>query len=286
MITGKTALLGIVGHPVEHSLSPAMHNAALTELGLNWAYVPFPVAPEHLKKAVEGFEAIGLRGFNVTIPHKQAILSYLSEISPLAQAVGAVNTVKRTSAGWSGTNTDVEGFIAPLRQQSWLGAVAVILGNGGAARAVVAGCGELGFDEIWVVGRDAGKLSQFAASWSGSKTLPPKTLRTCVWADLKSLLPQASLLVNTTPIGMHPHTDATPLTASELDQTQTALVYDLIYTPRPTQLLHQAQQRGLSIQDGLEMLVQQGAAALTWWTERTAPTATMRQAALRWLDAD
>ncbi|MCL1469807.1 hypothetical protein LAY57_03860, partial [Argonema antarcticum A004/B2] len=114
LITGKTKLLGVIGHPIEHSLSPVMHNAAIATLGLNYVYVPLAVKPEDLERAIAGFGAIDLVGFNVTIPHKQAIMALLSEISPQAKAVGAVNTVWRNENGWSGTNTDVEGFLAPL----------------------------------------------------------------------------------------------------------------------------------------------------------------------------
>ncbi|MGB7892535.1 MAG: shikimate dehydrogenase, partial [Microcoleus sp.] len=115
MIKGTTKLLGVIGHPVEHSLSPAMHNAAISHLGVDFVYLPFPVKPEDLKAALAGFAAIGVRGFSITIPHKQAILPLLSEVSPIARAIGAVNTVYLTDKGWCGTNTDVEGFLAPLQ---------------------------------------------------------------------------------------------------------------------------------------------------------------------------
>ena len=146
MITGSTRLLGVMGHPVEHSLSPIMHNAAIAHLGADFVYIPLPVAPDNLPKAIAGLEALGVRGFNLTIPHKQAIMPMLAEVSELAQAIGAVNTVWWTPQGWSGTNTDVAGFLAPLEAlgRDWRSTTAVVLGNGGAARAVVAGCGQLG----------------------------------------------------------------------------------------------------------------------------------------------
>jgi shikimate dehydrogenase len=115
MIQGTTKLLGVIGHPIAHSLSPAMHNAAISHLGVDFVYLPFPVKPEDLKAALAGFAAIDLRGFSITIPHKQAILPLLAEVSPIARAIGAVNTVYRTDKGWCGTNTDVEGFLAPLQ---------------------------------------------------------------------------------------------------------------------------------------------------------------------------
>lgn len=272
MITGTTKLLGVIGHPIAHSLSPVMHNAALAQLGLDYVYLPLPVLPDRLREAIGGFAAIDLQGFSVTIPHKQNIMPLLQEISPTAKAIGAVNTVVRTNSGWFGTNTDAIGFLAPLRELNRSWQRAVILGNGGAARAVVAGCQELGCTEIHVVGRDRAKLETFRTSWTGDL---PLTVHS--WSDLAALLPSADLLVNTTPIGMHPDTDRSPLEA--LDRlSATAIVYDLIYTPRPTKLLQQAQARGLRAIDGLEMLVQQGAAALELWLKQPVPVEVMRQA--------
>lgn len=141
-----------------------MHNAAIAKLGLDYVYLPFPIAPENLADAIAGFAAVGVVGFSVTIPHKQAIMPLLAEITPIAQAIGAVNTVSRQNNQWVGTNTDIEGFISPLQttyQQDWSQKTAVILGNGGAARAVVAGCQQLGFAEIHVVGRNQQRLAEF-----------------------------------------------------------------------------------------------------------------------------
>ncbi|MBD2294485.1 shikimate dehydrogenase [Anabaena sphaerica FACHB-251] len=280
-ITGKSKLLGVIGYPVEHSLSPVMHNAALSKLGLDYVYLPFPIAPENLETAIAGFAAIGIVGFSVTIPHKQAILPLLTEISPIAQAIGAVNTVTRQGDGWVGTNTDVEGFIAPLQttyQQDWSQKKAVILGNGGAARAVVAGCIQLGLAEIHVVGRNIYKLKDFRQSWENSPFADKFQVH--AWEELPNLIPQANLLVNTTPIGMYPHVDQSPLSGEEMVKLPSgAIAYDLIYIPKPTKFLHQAEEQGAIPIDGLEMLVQQGAAALKiWLQEEKVPVAQMRQA--------
>lgn len=281
MITGKTQLFGVIGYPVEHSLSPVMHNAALTHLKLNYVYVPFPIEPQNLEIAVQGFAAVGVVGFNVTIPHKQIILPLLCEISPIAKAVGAVNTVSRKDNKWIGTNTDVEGFLAPLRttyNHRLSQTVAVILGNGGAARAVVAGCAELGCEKIFVVGRNAQKLEEFQNSWGDSRE--SHNLHVHTWNDLPKLIPQANLLVNTTPIGMYPKVEESPLSVEEMGNLPAgAIAYDLIYTPNPTKFLKQAQQVGVIAIDGLEMLVQQGAAALKIWLQQeTVPVDVMRQA--------
>ncbi len=287
MLTGKTKLLGVIGAPIAHSLSPLMHNAAIAQLGLDYAYLPFPVQPEHLKTALDGFAAIGLQGFNVTIPHKQAIVPLLTEITAIAQAIGAVNTVWQTESGWGGTNTDVEGFLHPLKrlERDWSQAVAVVLGNGGAARAVVAGCAQLGCTTIHVVGRDPEKLAAFLSSWVGSPLAEKVQVHT--WDALPTLLPHAGLLVNTTPIGMSPQVERSPLSPPVLDcLAPHAIAYDLIYNPSPTLFLQQAHDRGATTIDGLEMLVQQGAAALAIWLQQTVPVDVMRRSLQQHLGLD
>ena len=278
-ITGKTKLLGVIGDPIEHSLSPVMHNAAIAHLGLDYVYLPFHIKPEDLAAALNGFAVIGLTGFNVTIPHKQAIIPFLSTVSPVAQAVGAVNTVWRTDEGWAGTNTDVEGFLAPLLtyNRDWSQTVAVILGKGGAARAVIAACHQLGCKEIYVVVRNASNIQEFLDSWSNSSFKDKLQIQT--WDKLPDLVACADLLVNTTPVGMSPHPEKSPLSAVEMSQLKKgAVAYDLIYNPRPTQFLQQAQAKGAIPIDGLSMLVEQGAAALKIWLQQPVPVDIMHQA--------
>lgn len=291
-ISGRTALVGVLGDPVGHSLSPVMHNAALAKLGLDWVYLALPAPAKDLAVVVQGLGAMGCRGLNVTIPHKQAVAALCRELSPLARRVGAVNTlVPLEGGGWLGTNTDVEGFLAPLRQEDWRGKRALVLGCGGSARAVVAALVELGFGAITVAARRADALQSFAANCSSwAPQLAPLDWPDLANGDLAgaaaSPLAQADLVVNTTPIGMASASDsratkACPLDPAQLGQLQPgALVYDLIYTPRPSELLRQTSQRGCRIQDGLEMLVQQGAAALRLWSGLEAvPSDAMRAAA-------
>lgn len=285
LITGTTKLLGVIGDPVKHSLSPLMHNAAISKLGLDYVYIPLPVAQENLAKAIAGFESIGLVGFNITIPHKQSIIPLLSEITPTAEMVGAVNTVWLTEKGWKGTNTDVEGFIAPLQTVSrdWSKITPVILGNGGAARAVVTGLAELGCREIHVVGRNKQKLAEFAQSWYNSPKIAT-ILKIHYWEGLTGLLPAADLLVNTTPIGMSPQVENSPIDTSLMARLPPdAIAYDLIYTPNPTQFLKLAQQHGAYAIDGLEMLVQQGAKALQIWLQQPVPVDAMRESLRKYL---
>ncbi|MCP9836352.1 shikimate dehydrogenase [Cyanobium sp. N.Huapi 1H5] len=295
VIGGGTALAGVLGDPVRHSLSPAMHNAAIAALGLDWAYLALPVAAPDLPVVLQGLEAIDCRGLNVTLPHKQAAAALAQELTPLARRLGAVNTlVRRDGGGWLGTNTDVEGFLAPLRGLA--AREALVLGCGGSARAVVAGLVELGLGRIRVAGRDSTRLGRFLAScadWAPG-------LEPLAWAPaadgqpdpLAEALAGADLVVNTTPLGMASGRDPAAAARSPLHPDQVALlrpaatVYDLIYIPRPTTLLRQAAERGCRTIDGLEMLVQQGAASLRLWSGRPeVPVIAMRDAALARLEA-
>jgi shikimate dehydrogenase len=268
-----------------------MHNAALTAMGLDYVYVAFPIAPDRLDDAITGFEAIGVAGFNITIPHKQTIIPHLVETSDLAKAVGAVNTViwqADERPGWHGTNTDVAGFIAPLQalNRDWSTTNVLCLGNGGAARAVVVGAHQLGCQTIQVLGRSPEKLPAFEASWQatslGLQIIPKLSVHP--WTELETAIAQADLIVNTTPIGMHPHTDTSPLSDRAAAAIRPGTIaYDLIYIPSPTKFLQQAQAQGAETINGLEMLVQQGAAALTIWTNAVVPIAIMRSTLQRHL---
>jgi shikimate dehydrogenase len=215
-ITGNTKLLGVMGCPIEHSLSPVMHNAALAARALrrnqsylDYVYLPLRIESIHLESALLGMAAMGWQGFNVTIPHKQAIMPYLKEISPLAQAVGAVNTVRQKDGAWVGTNTDVRGFLAPLQSLnvSWNTVEACILGSGGSARAVIAACAQLGCAVTHVVGRDRHKLNALQQDVEDAGL----QIQIHDWQSLNTLLPQMGLVANTTPIGMHPQVDVSPL---------------------------------------------------------------------------
>ena len=290
-IRGTTALVGVLGDPVHHSLSPVMQNAALQAMGLDWVFLALPAPATELATVVHGLEAMGCRGLNVTIPHKQAVAALCRELSPLAERLGAVNAlVPLPGGGWHGTNTDVEGFCAPLRREGadWSGKRAVVLGCGGSARAVVAGLVELGFSSIQLAGRRPEALQAFLAD---CRAWAPQ-LQALEWASgspaLAAALGQADLVVNTTPVGMASASnpaaaEACPLGEPELTALASSCwVYDIIYTPRPTQLLQRAAARGCHCLDGLEMLVEQGAAALRLWSGRSdVPVEVMRQALLR-----
>ncbi len=279
IISGTTKILGIVGNPVSHSLSPLMQNAAISAMGLDYVYVPLPVEITDLALAVKGLEAISsVVGFNLTIPHKQKIMPLLDRITDVAKAVGAVNTVKRSDRGWIGTNTDVHGFLVPLKaiDRDWTNIPALILGSGGAAKAAVTGCFELGCPVVNVIGRDRPKLKEFHQTMT--EQLQVQGLSVHTWADLENLLPAAGLVINTTPIGMGKDLGS-PLTLEQIDLIpKVAIAYDLIYTPRPTKFLKIAQAQDLIAIDGLTMLLHQGAIALEFWTGQSAPIAVMAKA--------
>ena len=289
MINGGTALVGLLGNPVRHSLSPAMQNAALQEMGLNWSYLALPCEGQDLPVVLEGLRAVGCRGLNVTIPHKQNVVDLCHERSPLAERLQAVNTlIPLASGGWQGANTDVEGFLAPLRERrNWQGQRAVVIGNGGSARAVVAGLQTLGLGSLTVVGRRQDALSGFIAELS----LEEAPVQGCLGSDqgLQDLIQSSDLVVNTTPVGMAEHdgADGVPLDLATWNNLSEGItLYDLIYTPRPTPWLAMGLERGFHCIDGLEMLVQQGAASLRIWSgHQDVPVDVMRLEALKVLKA-
>lgn len=270
MITGHTRLLAVLGDPVRHSLSPVMHNAALAATGRDACYVALPVPGSGLENILTALWQMEWLGLNITIPHKQAVMACLTHITPEAVAIGAVNTLYRGESGWCGANTDGWGFMEPLR--NWGGTGAVVLGYGGAARAAVWGLQQLGCQEIHVLTRRSQKLMPD----SSSVQMHP-------WSALGTYLPQVQLVVNTTPVGMAPEVTASPLTAEQLQTLPPgAWVYDLIYTPRPTRLLQMAAALGYPTQDGLAMLVGQGAAAWDYWFQDPAPVEVMTRSLVQY----
>lgn len=271
-----------------------MQNAALKAMGLDWSFMALPCSANDLATVLKGLEAVGCRGLNVTIPHKQAVALLCDELSPLAQRLGAVNTLTPLpNGGWHGHNTDVEGFLAPLlhNEVNWSGTRAVVLGCGGSARAVVAGLQDLNPSDITVVGRRAETLHPFCSDLQQGRPASSVQLQQLLDNDpnLQTRIQQADLVVNTTPIGMssrQPDQGSTlPLGVDIWDNlTAQTVLYDLIYTPRPTPWLQRGEALGCRTYDGLEMLVQQGAAALRRWSGiDDVPVDAMREAALKTL---
>jgi shikimate dehydrogenase len=277
-ISGKTTLVGIIGWPVAHSLSPVMHNAAFAALGLDWAYVPFPVAPAKLADAVRGLAAAGLAGFNITIPHKVSILPLLDRISPDAELIGAVNTVSFSDGVATGYNTDGIGLLAALRGKlSFLpqGRSILVLGAGGAGRSAVVALAGAGAARIDIANRSVdrgGELAGFLAGHFPGARFSAVSLERV--AD-HGYLADFDLIVNTTSVGMG-GTSFEGLNLAALRKG--AVVYDMVYAPPVTPLLAAASAVGIPAANGLGMLVAQGEAAFRIWTGVDAPEGCMERA--------
>lgn len=282
-ITGSTKIVGLLGWPVSHSLSPAMHNAAFDYLGLDWRYVPMPVdakSPEAVQQALAGLRALGLRGANVTVPHKQAVMPYVDRLEPAAQVIGAVNTLLVEKDGTLvGDNTDAAGFVGDLREHGidLEDQRVLVLGAGGSARGIVYGLARAKVARIAVANRT---LATAQALVSTLQPLAPGCHMTAfdLPGDLAKLAQYADLIVNCTTLGMTPNVDATPW-PDDLPFHSGQVVYDLVYNPADTTLLRQATQSGARAIGGLGMLVWQGALAFERWTGQPAPVDVMRSAA-------
>lgn len=279
-ISGKTQLIGLIGWPVSHSLSPAMHNAAAGALGLDWAYVPLPVHPDRLPDALRGLPALGFRGVNVTVPYKEAAISYLHAVYPIAQTIGAVNTINNSDGLLTGFNTDWSGFLADLETYNFVldGRDCLVLGAGGAARAVVYGLANAGA-RITVAARKSQQAEALAARMAESPGHARIRVVAFDHAAEAATDYYRPLIVNTTPLGMagsrvadSPWPDGAPF-------PDKAFVYDLVYNPDRTRLLEQAAAAGCRTANGLGMLVEQAAESFEIWTGRRPDRAVMRQAA-------
>jgi shikimate dehydrogenase len=281
-ITSKTAIVGLIGWPVSHSVSPPMHNAAFAALGLDWRYVALPVPvepPERVGEAVRGLRALGLRGANVTVPHKQAVMPHLDRLSPAAEAIGAVNTIVVTpEGGLAGDNTDARGFVADLRDHGVdpQGLRVLVLGAGGSARAVVYGLAAAGAARVAIANRTYRRAADLVAA------LQPR-LPACPLAalalpgDLAAAATVADLVVNCTSLGMTPQPETTPWDET-LRLRPDQAVYDLVYNPAETRLLRWAAAGGARAIGGLGMLVWQGAIAFEQWTGIAPPVPIMAAA--------
>ena len=278
MISGKTTIYGIFGHPVEHTFSPGMHNSAFKKLGMDACYVPFAVSPGDLEDAVRAVVPLGLRGLNVTVPHKERVLVYLDDLSKEARLIGAVNTIEVKKGRLIGHNTDGRGFLRALMEHGWLdpkGKRFLFIGSGGAGRAVsfslaLAGAAAIVFRDI-----DARKASLLAQDIR-EKTGVPST------AIGQESLPQhaadADCLINASPIGLK-RTDPLPIPAGLIERKH--LVCDLVYNPPETSLLKTAKKRGAKRLSGLGMLLYQGVIAFEIWTGKKAPVLIMKNALAR-----
>jgi shikimate dehydrogenase len=283
-ISGKTRICALIGDPVEHTMSPAMHNAAFKKLGLDYLYIPFRVKPEQLSQAVAGLRALNVRGFNVTIPHKASVIPLLDSLDPLAKKIGAVNTVVNDDGHLKGYNTDAEGFLRALTGQGIKpgGKNVVILGAGGASRAISYVLAEEGA-HLAVLNR------KLELDWAENiASLIQKELGRDVKVGeltpraLSLALAAADILVNATSVGMSPASGKSPVPAKLLRRH--LIVFDIVYNPMMTKLLKEARAAGARIIGGIDMLAGQGALAFEKWTGQPAPLELMRREAVKMLE--
>ncbi|MFQ5997230.1 MAG: shikimate dehydrogenase [Dehalococcoidales bacterium] len=278
LISGKTKVCGIIGDPIEHTMSPVMHNAAFRELGLDYVYLPFRVRQEELGKAIAGMRALNIRGLNVTIPHKVTIIPLLDKLDPLAEKIGAINTIVNEAGVLTGYNTDATGFLQALLDRGVKpeGKNVVILGAGGASRAISFILTERGASLV-ILNRQLTRAEELVHRIAQVFQKEVKALALSE-ENLAKVLAKADILINTTSVGMIPDINETPVPAELLKPG--LIVFDIVYNPIQTRLLKEAEVAGAKTIDGLEMLVWQGALAFEKWIGQQAPLEVMRQEAI------
>ena len=282
MINSKTSFLALIGNPVEHSLSPIMHNAVLEYLNLDLIYLAIPCKEKDFNLVINSLKKINCKGLNITIPFKEKVFPLCEEISPIAKKIKAINTLKiNTNGEWSGINTDVDGFLYPLAKYELRNKKSIILGSGGAARSVIQGLINLKVSEITIISRNKLTLNQLSKDFDCEIKIKTHNIEqdkeTC-----RGVLENADLIVNTTPIGMKNlgGNDLLPFGKRFWESmNRNCIVYDLIYNPAPTALLDYCEKKGCEIIDGREMLIAQGAKSLSYWiNNQEIPIEIMRDA--------
>ena len=286
MINSKTSFLALIGNPVEHSLSPIMHNAAIKFLNLDLVYLAIPCKNEDFQMVINALKKINCAGLNITIPFKEKAFNLCDEVSPIAKKVKAVNTLKiNHNFEWQGINTDIDGFIYPIKNFNLSSKKSIVIGSGGAARSAVQGLIDLKLSEILIISRNESNLKNFLDDFKNFKAV-----KGCLANNKKTddLINKANIIINTTPVGMKKFN----INYEELpfgedfwrSLNPKTIVYDLVYNPRLTELLKFAESKGCQIIDGSEMLIAQGAKSLSYWTGiKDIPTEIMKQAINKFL---
>lgn len=283
-ITGKTKIIGIFGDPIEHSLSPLMHNQAFQVLDLDYTYVPFNVKKNDLRDAIASIVKLGLVGINVTIPHKEAVISLLDEVSTDAKLIGAVNTIVNDNGKLVGYNTDGAGFYQSLVRvigEKPRDKKILILGTGGASRAVAFQLALEDAGELILTNRNFEKADKLAEEVTNNTKAKVDTIEFTT-ANMELIVPQADIIINTTPIGMYPNINKIPIIDTKLINPKT-IVSDLIYNPHKTLLLRQAEEKGALVVPGIGMLLYQGVLAFEKWTGQRAPVDVMDKVLMEFL---
>ena len=279
-IKGSTNIAGLIGHPVEHSFSPPMHNAAFDAVGLDWAYVAFDVQPSDLSKAIEGAQSLNIKGLNVTIPHKIEVMKYLNELDEVAELIGAVNTIDFKN--FKGYNTDGIGAIKAIGEVCDVkDKNVVVAGSGGASRAISFYLAKYGVGSLNILNRNPAKAKNLAGDISDSGLI--SEVRSDSISKISNYLNDADILIDTTPLGMDPHIEDEPIAYAE-DMHEDLVVFDAVYNPNETVLLKQAIKAGAKPVYGIKMLLYQGAESFEIWTGKKAPVDVMENALKNTLD--
>ena len=276
-INGSTNVVGLIGHPVEHSFSPPMHNAAFEKLDMDYVYTAFDVDPKNLENAIGGARALDIKGFNVTIPHKIEVMKYLDEIDDVASLIGAVNTIDFKDL--KGYNTDGIGAIKAICEVTKIkNRNVLIAGAGGASRAISFYIAEYGADNLEILNRNVEKADKLAFDILDSGLIDSVHSN-----SIKNMnLDDVDVLINTTPVGMHPNVNDTPIALAG-DMHEELVVFDAVYNPNETGLLKEAIKANAKPVYGLKMLLYQGAESFNIWTGKKAPIDVMEDALVKTL---
>lgn len=280
-VTARTKILCVIGHPIEHSMSPIMHNAAIQDLGLDYLYVAFDVPPNKLKEALKGLKTLNIKGINVTLPHKENAIKFIDKVDEIAQKIGAINTIKNEDSFLIGRNTDAEGANKALLDAGCeiTGKNIVIIGAGGAAKAISY---SLASDtkKITIINRTEDRAKKLVNELKSRMGLNIENKK---YSEilLREEIGNADILINATPVGMFPTIDISPVSKKILHGD--LFVFDLIYNPLETQLIKDSKEIGCQTLSGLDMLVNQGALAFEWWTNRKPNLELMKLKIIKYL---
>ncbi|MFX1455780.1 MAG: shikimate dehydrogenase [Promethearchaeota archaeon] len=281
VITSRTSIFCVIGHPIEHSMSPIMWNPALQELGLDYVYLAFDVHPKNLKKAIDGVRSLGIKGINVTLPHKQTIIKYLDEVDPIAQKIGAINTIKNENGFLKAKNTDAMGAKKALLDSGCeiSGKNIFFMGAGGVARSLAYILADQASQIILTdliekrAIRVANEIRRNTKIHIEGKLSNDK--------NISEGLKKADILINATPIGMYPNINDTPIKKNLLHED--LFIFDVVYNPLETMLMKDAAAMGCQTLGGLDMLVNQGLLAFEWWTDQIPDVNLMKEKIIEFL---
>lgn len=279
MITGSTNIAGLIGHPVEHSFSPPMHNAAFNALNMDWTYVAFDVEPSNLKSAIDGARSLNIKGLNVTIPHKIEVMEYLDEIDEVARLIGAVNTIDFRNM--KGYNTDGIGAVKAIEEVTSIkNKNVVIAGAGGASRAISFYIAKYGAESITILNRNVDKASDLAKDINLIDDVRADSI-----SQINDYVCEADILIDTTPVGMHPNVDADAIVGAE-DMHEDLVVFDAVYNPNETSLIKRAIKANAKPVYGIKMLLYQGVESFKIWTGQNPPVDVMEDALRKTLNLE